>query len=515
MKKHYAISAALLLPLLPLALQAAAPAADTSRRQPADPAQLVITPGQPLSKDETALREAVIKWSRKTLQETDYRNITAHPSARYFPGAVKPNTPAVEKVITLRHEPPADSTWRMLRRMNGEPDAYTQYSTGLYAPAGQVVEIRLPAALAESKELFVQIGCHTDFLGQWTAGKSNWRRMPDIVKYAPLDKPLIRVSNPFGGLIYIKCKPMVKSWSGDIRISGAVSSPRYIRGVTTDEEWQAQLKTNGAPWGELGTDRIILALPDSVLQKVTDPKKVADLWDAIIGAEMDLGQYPQPVYRPMRLVVDEQISAGFMHNGYPIMAHCDAGTLNTIANPEKLLEPSNGASNWGYFHEIGHNLQNPDWIIAGTGEVSCNFFALYCFDRLIGDRHGAHGEMSAEKRNARIRQYFAAGPDYEKWKRDPFLALTMFWQIQEAFGWEAFKAFIRRYQENLATDPNPSFARKEDAKRDMFVQVFSEVTGRNLVPFFKAWGFPLGAQLEKEMAVYPAWLPYNMKGDVK
>ncbi|MBV7532076.1 M60 family metallopeptidase [Chitinophaga sp. sic0106] len=508
MKNYYVLTVALLLPTVSLA---SVPPSDTTRN---DPSQLEIRKDQPLGKQDTALRKAVISWSRTTLENTDYKTIQAHPSSRYFPGEVKPGTPTIKKVISIRHQRPADSTWRILRRMNGYPDTYTQYSTGLYAPAGQVIEIQLPQHLADMGELFVQIGCHTDNLGQWNAGRSSWVRMPDIVKYAPLDKAVVRVNSPFGGLIYIKCRPTVKDWSADIRISGAVSSPLYIRGVTTDEQWQAQLKSSGAPWGEIATDRIILSVPDSILQKLSNPKKVMDLWDAIIGAEMDLGQYPQPVYRPMRLAVDVQISGGFMHNGYPIMAHCDEGTLNTIANPDRLLLPSSGGSNWGYFHEIGHNLQNPDWIIAGTGEVSCNFFALYCFDRLIGDRHGAHGEMTAEKRKARIQQYFAAGPDYAKWKQDPFLALTMFWQIQEAFGWEAFKAFIRRYQENLVTDPNASFAKNEDSKRDRFVQTFSEVTGRNLVPFFKAWGFPLGTKLEKEMRVYPEWMPYNMKFDV-
>ena len=56
-----------------------------------------------------------------------------------------------------------------------------------------------------------------------------------------------------------------------------------------------------------------------------------------------------------RFVVDRQISAGWMHSGYPVMAH--------LASSEEVLSltslQANGA--WGPFHELGHNHQVDDW----------------------------------------------------------------------------------------------------------------------------------------------------------
>ena len=57
-----------------------------------------------------------------------------------------------------------------------------------------------------------------------------------------------------------------------------------------------------------------------------------------------------------------------------------------MANPELLMKASKGGANWGFFHEIGHNMQNLNWVFGGTTEVSNNFFSLYMFDRLMGGR---------------------------------------------------------------------------------------------------------------------------------
>ena len=386
------------------------------------------------------------------------------------------------------------------------------YSTGMYAVPGEYVEIIIPKELKD-KNISVQIGCHSDRLNQWVASKEAWRRMPIIVKKEKLNSEVTRVASPFGGLIYITASPKSEDWTENITINHAVAAPLYQLGITTPEQWEDQLKNNKAPWGELASDDIIISIPDSVLQKVHDPEEVMKLWNLIIGGEMDLAQIPHPFYRPQRMVVDEHIGGGFMHSGYPIMVHHSPVkhmlSEDIIANPELLMKPSKGGANWGFFHEIGHNMQNLDWVFGGTTEVSCNFFSIYMFDRLMGGRDDAHSGISNMNTEKMMKKYFAEGADYEKWKKDPFLGLIMFRQLQEGFGWESFKKFFREYQAMAAKDPPGSYANTDQKKRDLWVSTFSKVTQRNIAPFFEKWGIPISDNVKSNLQNLTIWMPYN------
>lgn len=477
------------------------------------PANLIITPESPLSVKDTLLRKEVAKWCVQQLRENDYKKVKAHPSSDYFPGKVKEGYSFIGKTIKINHKKIATSLVPIVSKLNySGPWANTMYSTGLYAIPGEYVEIIIPASLKD-KNIGIQIGCHSDRLDQWVAGKQDWRRMPIVVKKQHLTDEKTRIASPFGGLIYITASPKSDDWTKDITINHAVSAPSFQLGSTTQEEWADQLKNNKAPWGELASDRIIITIPDSVLQTVKDPEKVMKLWNLIIAGEMDLAQIPQPFYRQQRLVIDEHIGGGFMHSGYPIMVHHSPVkhmlSEDIIANPELLMKPSKGGANWGFFHEIGHNMQNLDWVFGGTTEVSCNFFSIYMFDRLMGGRDDAHSGISNINTQKMVKKYFAEGADYEKWKKDPFLGLVMFRQLQESFGWESFKKFFREYQAMSANDSTGSYVNTDQKKRDLWVKIFSTVTGENVAPFFERWGIPVSDKVKNELNKYVTWMPYN------
>ena len=477
------------------------------------PENIVITPEKPLSVKDTALRQEVAKWCEAQLKEKNYKKIKAHPSAVIFPGKVKDGYSFTGRTIKVNHKKIGDSLIPIVSKLDySSPWANTMYSTGLYAVPGQYVEIIIPKSLKD-KNISVQIGCHSDRLNQWVASKEAWRRMPIIVKKQKLSDEKTRVSSPFGGLIYITASPKSDDWSDNITINHAVAAPLFKLGSTTQQEWEDELKGNKAPWGELASDDIIITIPDSVLQKVKDPEKVMKLWDLIIGGEMDLAQIPQPFYREQRLVIDEHIGGGFMHSGYPIMVHHSPVkhmfSEDIIANPGLLMHPSKGGANWGFFHEIGHNMQNLDWVFGGTTEVSCNFFSIYMFDRLMGGRDDAHSGISNTFTQKAMKKYFAEGADYEKWKKDPFLGLIMFRQLQEGFGWENFKKFFREYQAMASSDSSGSYVATDEKKRDLWVKTFSHITGRNIAPFFEKWGISVSEKVQHELNSLPVWMPYN------
>ncbi|MCK7556979.1 M60 family metallopeptidase [Chitinophaga sedimenti] len=297
-----------------------------------------------------------------------------------------------------------------------------------------------------------------------------------------------------------------------MKISGAIAAPWFKLGETTTEHWQAMLRDNKAPWGELASPNLIITIPDSVMQQIKDPIAVMKLWETIIQGEMELAQLPQPFYRAQRLVLDEHMCAGAMHSGYPIMIHHSPSqrmiSADVIADPRKLLTPSKGGANWGFFHELGHNMQNYDLVFDGTTEVSCNFFSLYMFDRLMGGRDGAHEGVSNEATMRLTKRYYDNGARYEDWVQEPFLGLIMFRQLQEAFGWETFKAFFRSYHEAALASPELRDMTQPE-KRDMFVINFSKAAKRNLVPFFMKWGIPASGYAAGQVGDLKTWMPYN------
>ena len=98
---------------------------------------------------------------------------------------------------------------------------------------------------------------------------------------------------------------------------------------------------------------------------------------------------------------------------------------------------------------------------------------------------------------------YDGGADFDGWKRDPFLALQMYMQLQEAFGWEAYRKVFAEYRE-LSREERP---RSDDAKRDQWLVRFSRAVGKNLGPFFEAWGVPTSKEARGSVADLPTWMP--------
>ncbi len=103
-------------------------------------------------------------------------------------------------------------------------------------------------------------------------------------------------------------------------------------------------------------------------------------------------------------------------------------------------------SPWGLFHDMGHNHQSRDWTFDGTVEVTCNLFTLYVLEKVCGIPPGK-ARKGFPLPAAKIEAYRATGPDFAVWKRSPFLALTMYAQLREAFGWDAFRRVFREYRD--------------------------------------------------------------------
>lgn len=403
-------------------------------------------------------------------------------SAHAFPGGVPENTPRVEKRVALK-----EGRWGW-------------HSTGLYAAPGEAITVESPEGV-ELHKLKLRIGCHKDRLR-----KEPFKRPQVITSVTPLKPGTTTHSNPYGGLVYIEVPKGADVAGLAFTISGAVEAPHYIHGQTTPAEWRS-IRQHPGPWAELESDRVVLSIPSEHIRTLEDPAAVMEFWNEVLDAQADLAAIPRERSRPERIVPDIQISAGFMHSGYPVMIHLPQAKHMVDLN---ALRSNKGGKNWGYFHELGHNHQSRQWTFQGTGEVTCNLFSLYTIEQVCGGRN-PHRAMESGKRAARLGKYLADGADFEVWKKDPFLALTMYVQLQEAFGWEPFIALFADYQAHPIPNEKKKRRPADDRVRDEWMVRFSNQVGRNLGPFFETWGVPTTPEARASIAHLPEWMPPEMK----
>lgn len=412
--------------------------------------------------------QAVVDY-RAWMEGTPER-VAAHPSAAVFPGPVPKEAKRASRIVEIDTKVPQ---W---------------HGIGLYAAPGEQITVTLPAEAA-GKGIGVRIGSHTD--GLWDAAK--WDRFPEISRRWPLEGIKTKAASPFGGTIFIDVPDNCPLGKVSVKVEGAVPAPRYVRGKTTDAEWKRMLAEAGGPWVELEANAIILSVPRTAVEKLTDPATLMAYWDEVADLCYTLYAAPRRP-RAERYCVDRQISVGYMHAGYPIMTFEDVSTFFTdVARLRSKDFP------WGFYHELGHNFQEGSWTFNGTGEVTNNLFSLYGCEKINGLPHP--GEMTLEKRKEKIERHLAKGAKFSDWQSDPFLALVMYDQIREAFGWTPFtKAFAEYRRQNL----NPQ---GEAAQIDTWMVQISRATGRNLGPFFTAWGIPITESARASVATLPGWMP--------
>uniref|UniRef100_A0A8C0W6V7 Peptidase M60 domain-containing protein n=1 Tax=Castor canadensis TaxID=51338 RepID=A0A8C0W6V7_CASCN len=300
-------------------------------------------------------------------------------------------------------------------------------STGLYLPEGQTAKITLPDHAVAAK-LKVLIGCHTDDISP----AKTYFRPPVVTHTYQLDTVKKSFSWLWGGLLYIVVPPNFKLDGVHITISGASFAPYFKLGKTSQKEWKDSLLQNAAPWGELATDNIILTVPTTNLQSLGNPEPLLQLWDEMMQAIAGLSAEPFPLTRPERIVFDVQISAGFMHAGYPIMGHVPSllHVLNAASIRAKGL--------WAPLHEVGHNHQKRGWEFPPhTTEAICSLWAIYVHETVLDiPRDRAHPSLKPETRKQRIQQHLAKGAPLREWSMwtalETYLQLYNFLMIPKA-----------------------------------------------------------------------------------
>lgn len=433
--------------------------------------ELVATAEKPI-RSESVLLRVLARLELRELERAKPLAVRAHPSAASFPGLLPANAAPATKKLAIDLAVPG---WQ---------------STGLYAAPGEALTVDLARELA-AKGLALRIGAHTDAL--W--GLEAWQRMPEITRSVPLAQPTTQVASAFGGPVYVEVPEGLQPGSAQVLVRGAYEAPLFVRGKTSLEEWQKSIRLRPAPWAEIGSSKIFLSVPSSCVRTLDDPEALMAFWDRVSDAMRDLAGRPHERARPERFAADVQISAGYMHSGYPIMTHADAGPwMVDLAHLQK--------GDWGLYHELGHNHQEGPWTFGGTGEVTNNVFVLYVLDKVCGvDAPAVHEAVGAGPKL--LAEHVAQGASFERWCSDPFLALYMYRQLVEGFGWDVYKRVLASYRDP-ALGPAP---KNDEEARDQWLTRYSHAAGRNLSDFFRAWGVPVGDAACAALAGLPGWMP--------
>ena len=415
--------------------------------------------------------------------------LPSHPSHQEFPGAVPANASRVVRTVSIDGNQsglPSNFGYSSAR-------AHLRMTTGTYAASGEVVAVTLPTHVVDSGA-YILVGAHSDSL--W--GKDQLHRHPQIVRWWYVDDTSMEVGNAFGGPIYVAIEPGSNLGTFEVTISNAVEAPTYTHGETSVEDWIQQGRNSPAPWAEIGSDQFILSVPSHEIRELEDPDDLMEWWGQALGMEHDLYGF-LPWSRVERAVFDAQISAGWMHSGYPFMAH-DL-SVPSVVNVTHMSEEGD----WGMFHELGHNHQWMPSTLPGTTETGCNFASVYLMEELVGV--SGHGAISSEQRESRTRAYFENGANIADWS--VWVALETFLMIKEEWSWAEITSALSVYYDL----PEEEVPYTDEEKFNSWVLHLSNSTGYNLAPYHAAWGFPLNQSTFDALDHLPVWVDDPLRGE--
>jgi hypothetical protein len=438
----------------------------------------VPTENKPLTQDKHSSERIRLGMETRVLKLAAGENVKPHAAAEHFPGLAPKDAPHVGKEVSI------------------DPTVPGWASTGAWVNAGDPITVKVPADAA-SKGFAIRIGCHTDTLYHL----ESWKRAPDISRSVPIDSEVVTTASAFGGLVYIEVPGRAAEMKPfTVTLSGIIEAPLFTLGKDDDANWNSMIKKRQAPWAEFACDKVILSCPTDVARTVNNPTVLMEFWKQVVEAQDDIANQTAERKRPERIVADVQISAGYMHSGYPIMVPVSAA-------PEMVTFGKLKFPGWGYYHELGHNHQRGDFTFEGTGEVTNNVLGMYVFHRVLGkDPLIGHPAITPDALKEHIATIKKSKDKFAVWKKEPFVALTTYIQLIEGFGWDAWRKYLYSFSD-ASFGPPPS---NDDEKRDQFLIRYSKITNKNLGDFFEWWGIPVSSTARTEVSKMERWMPKGL-----
>ncbi len=245
-------------------------------------------------------------------------------------------------------------------------------TTGLYAPAGEIITIEIDEEVA-NQNIEVYIGAMTSKANtnDLTKDVDEFFRMPLTTSSVTMNNTITYTGSPLGGLIYL--------YNGgaridvDIKISGAVEATHYVVGSSTKEDLERTI-TSTAPLVEVDIpSQLHATMPKYRCGELTVDMMLAgiDQWEKMTAFHSYINKDKDWYHaHGVSALYDSFVPAGaavaFVGRSYSI-------------NPDKYAINffDTSKSDWGSYHEYGHHYGGYDIIDnAGISEVSNNLITL-------------------------------------------------------------------------------------------------------------------------------------------
>lgn len=457
---------------------------------------IVPTPGSPVEKGKSGnyvkyyLQQVLID---KELESKPNPHYIARAS-KTFPGEVPKQADRISTNVTIipttgrqgLAEPPADY--------------FRPYSSGLYVAAGEEVTISLPAE-DTLRHIQAQIGVHNDDINNLDVIT---REGHDLTKVFELGHKKTTIYSPYGGILWIRISDTTSLKQLNVGVKGAVKYPYFKLGETQLSDWVKSIKNYPGPWAELASDKIILTVPSARIRDLNDPERVLKFWDSVMDTDAALADISTQRGHPERIIVDQQPAYGYMFTIPEKIVVPDDSSCELMLNIDSVQKKGS----WGHFHELGHRHQFWGIDFDGLSEVTVNLYTMYVYDKLLHKGIYNHEDMMSRQEVAnKVKDYLADKPSFDKWKADPFLALSMYIQLVDAFGWQPIEQVFKTYR----VLPKDKYPPTDDARRDYWFKCICDATHKNLSVFFDKWKVPVSSEVKSTVKSYPEWLPAEMQ----
>lgn len=434
------------------------------------------------------------------------------------------------------------------------PETAVLQSTGLYAGSDEQVSIEVPEGAVNLK---AQIGIGQPLLD--ISIQTAQRRFRDVTTKFNLESGRENlISSPFGGFLYFYYEPADVPAVGapneeiEVTVSNVVKSYDFIYGETDVREFasesqrRAELLLNAATtddqlnfpyWQELRSDKVILTFGAKEMKYLTNAERLMEVYGKMCDAYLEFGGWPtddkQP---PMRLVSDVQLPNPNQqtlsqdekrYGGYPMgvvrstdMRKDEWRFEKDAVNETGQLE-FKGSRNIWIPYSFGMTVLG-DWATASWMKFPLLWTANIYYARTQLDSWlPAYYDLQYDKQLAANRfvryksmhrysmvlknSYSRTPNDTDAYNKNKDLTrdierifTSMFIQLASEYGWKLY-AYVNQRALEL------EFENEYDQDcYDFFAMAACEYTGKNLIPFFRWWNYPMTQYAQDFMKQFDA-----------
>ena len=466
-----------------------------------------------------------VYFTAENIKKASFENFI-YEDASIWPGPVSDAAPRVTSEVTIDGNYNIDEKYYL----NGQTEVYRM--TGYYAAPGEIVSVSIDASIIDAK-LKVVIGTSEFNL---EAVKIN--RFARVTKSFELNSTATKITNPFGGPIYIKVPK--NSNLGDVAIdfSNVVKMPHFsikTGAETSLAAYQAELAKDHVKWVDWESDNFMTTITrpmaNYVNDQLNDPTNILSKWNATFQVFQDISGRPSKRIRAEYIRFDRMNPAGgtwaaasypmFLKGSDPIApgdANSQTHVINVGFQASDIYaqgEKGYGGEHFIILHEMGHLHNFPT--LPDEGESNVNFPAAAVYNLLFDETIDRSFEYSIQQNYNReeammdwfISPNFRSGNEMHIDRNfdlgaPDFRGNEMMYQsrghgkyieIAALFGWEAVGQ-INQYYYNLGISYG--------VERDDFILNASKQLNINLAPLFHIWGFIPSEETLTELVALPS-----------